>query len=40
MFYDKKAGKYYVLRASYTKRGKTYYAKDVGKKAFKIYVSR
>ena len=30
----------YILRASYTKNGVTYYAKDYGKKCFNIYVSK
>jgi len=32
-----KSGKY-ILRASFTKNGVTYYAKDYGKRAFKIYI--
>ncbi len=35
---QKKAG-YYIFRASYTKNGVTYYAKDFGKKAFKIFIT-
>jgi hypothetical protein len=30
----------YVLRTSRTVDGKTYYAKDCGKKAFKIYIDK
>lgn len=30
----------YVLRASFTKNGVTYYAKDYGKKCFKIYINK
>lgn len=28
----------YIFRASFTKNGVTYYAKDYGKKAFKLWV--
>ncbi len=30
----------YIYRASYTKDGVTYYAKDYGKKAFKIWIGK
>ena len=30
--------KNYIFRASFTKNGITYYAKDYGKKAFRIYI--
>lgn len=30
---------FYIFRASYTKNGVTYYAKDYGKKAFKLWIS-
>lgn len=29
---------YYIFRTSFTKDGVTYYAKDYGKKAFKIFI--
>ena len=28
----------YILRASFTKDGITYYARDYGKRAFRIYI--
>ena len=28
----------YILRSSFTKCGKTYYARDYGKRAFLIYI--
>lgn len=30
----------YIFRASFTKNGITYYAKDYGKKAFKIWLRK
>lgn len=30
----------YIFRASYTKNGVTYYARDYGKKAFKIWINK
>lgn len=30
----------YIFRASYTKNGVTYYARDYGKKAFKIWIDK
>lgn len=36
----KKAKKgYFIFRASYTKNGITYYARDYGKRAFKIWIT-
>ncbi|MDI9460850.1 MAG: hypothetical protein QM216_01950 [Bacillota bacterium] len=41
MYYDKNTGRWYILRASKKDRqGNVIYARDYGKKAFKIYVSR
>lgn len=34
----KRANGYYILRSRFKKNGKTYYAKDYGKKAFKIFI--
>lgn len=31
---------HYIFRASYTKNGITYFAKDYGKKAFKFWVDK
>ena len=28
----------YIFRTSFTRKGVTYYAKDYGKKAFRIYI--
>lgn len=30
----------YIFRASFTRKGITYYARDYGKKAFKIYINK
>lgn len=30
----------FIFRASFTKNGKTYYARDYGKKAFKIWIGK
>lgn len=30
----------YIFRTSFTRKGKTYYARDYGKKAFKIYINK
>ena len=30
----------YIFRASFTRNGVTYYARDYGKKAFKIYIDK
>ena len=38
---EKKKGGYYIFRASFTtKDGKKIYAKDYGKRAFRIWISR
>lgn len=29
----------YILRASFTRNGVTYYARDYGKRAFRIYIN-
>lgn len=41
MHYDKKSRRWYIFRSSKKNRnGNVIYAKDYGKKAFKIYVDK